>query len=54
VGLLHGEQVRQASRTACLIASLSVTKAGTIPAFPGEEEAASFVATQGRQATGLP
>ncbi len=43
VGLVQGETVRQASRKACAIAALSVTKPGTIPSFPSREEAEAFL-----------
>jgi ribokinase len=44
VGLVQGKLVKVASAEACAIASLSVTKAGTIPAYPTSAEAASFLA----------
>ena len=44
VGLLQGKSVRSASRDACAIATLSVTRPGTIPAFPTAPEAEQFLA----------
>ena len=38
VGIVNGRSVRDASRWACRVASLSVTKPGTIPAYPTIEE----------------
>jgi ribokinase len=39
VGVVRGWNFRRASEWACEVASLSVTRAGTIPAFPTREEA---------------
>lgn len=46
VALTNGMDVRQASDWACKAASLSVTKEGTIPAFPTLEEMEEFVAAR--------
>jgi ribokinase len=40
VGLVRGKSFRQASEWACRVASLSVTRPGTIPSFPTGAEAA--------------
>lgn len=42
VGLAEGMPVRAASVWACRAASLSVTRPGTIPAYPTREEVANF------------
>ncbi len=43
VGLVQGYTTRDASRRACAIAALSVTKPGTIPAYPTQYEAEEFL-----------
>jgi ribokinase len=43
VGLVEGKDVRVAAGWACTAAALSVTRPGTIPAFPIREEVDSLV-----------
>ena len=43
VGLVNGKDVRSASDWACKAASLSVTKAGTIPSYPTLNEVNDFI-----------
>ena len=38
VGLVNGKSIREASAWACKVASISVTKPGTIPAYPTYQE----------------
>jgi ribokinase len=45
VGIVRGWTYQTASIWACQVASLSVTKAGTIPSFPTAEEVDSFLET---------
>jgi ribokinase len=42
VALLEGQAVRQASGWACAVAALSVTRPGTIPAYPTRAEVEQF------------
>ena len=42
VGLARGKNVRAASEWACLAATLSVTRPGTIPSFPRQDEVERF------------
>jgi ribokinase len=42
-GLIHGKAIRAASAWACGVAALSVTREGTIPAFPTLSEAEAFL-----------
>jgi ribokinase len=43
VGLVEGKDVRDAAEWACAAAALSVTRPGTIPAFPTRDEVDSLV-----------
>ena len=43
VALVEGKPVREASAWACTVAALSVTRAGTIPAYPLRVEADAFI-----------
>jgi ribokinase len=45
VGIVNGQDYRSASRWACKVATLSVTKAGTIPAYPTLAEVKTFLQT---------
>jgi ribokinase len=45
VALVEGKSVRIASAWACAVASLSVTRPGTIPAYPGRKEADAFTSS---------
>jgi ribokinase len=47
LALVRGKSTRAASAEACAIASLSVTKAGTIPAYPTWSEAEPFLKKHG-------
>jgi ribokinase len=42
VGIVNGKSVRDASKWACKVASLSVTKPGTIPSYPTITEVKAF------------
>jgi ribokinase len=42
VALVEGQSVREASAWACRVAALSVTRAGTIPAYPTRAEVDAF------------
>ncbi len=44
VGLVNGKDIRSASDWACKAASLSVTKAGTIPSYPTLSDVQDFIA----------
>jgi ribokinase len=44
VGLVQGKSIRAASDWACAVAALSVTKPGTIPAFPTLKDVEEFLA----------
>jgi ribokinase len=44
-GIVNGQDHRSASRWACQVATLSVTKAGTIPAYPTLAEVEAFLRT---------
>jgi ribokinase len=43
VALVEGKSIRQASAWACAVAALSVTRPGTIPAYPTRAEADMFI-----------
>ena len=43
VGLVAGHPLRSAAQWACAVAALSVTQAGTIPAYPTQEEVTRFL-----------
>jgi len=43
VALVEGKPVREASAWACTVAALSVSRAGTIPAYPIRAEADAFI-----------
>ncbi len=43
VAIINGKSIRDASGWACKVASLSVTKPGTIPAYPTLEEVKKFI-----------
>ena len=47
VALVGGKPLRAAAEWACAAATLSVSRAGTIPAFPTNEEVAKFLSTRG-------
>lgn len=42
VGIINGSSIREAANWACKVASLSVTKPGTIPSFPTLDELNTF------------
>ena len=46
VALVDGQPIRQASIWASMAAALSVTKQGTIPAFPYSDELEEFISSQ--------
>jgi len=48
VGIVNGKSIRQAANWACDVASLSVTKPGTIPAYPRLEDVYRFLNDQNR------
>jgi ribokinase len=47
VGLVEGKPFKAAAEWACAAATLSVSRAGTIPAFPTREAVGQFLATHG-------
>jgi len=52
VALVEGKSIREASVWACIVATLSVTRPGTIPAYPTRAEADAF--TRSNLASWLP
>jgi ribokinase len=54
IGLARGETAFAAADWACTAAALSVTKSGTIPAFPSLEEVQAFLSAEGKESGGLP